>query len=142
MTNAENINSLSKLLSLELDIKFENHEKKLNSWGQVDNWAKISSNTELFLEVETSQKHPNTNVLKIWPHLEENNEIRIFLIQAFFPNSPGLTSNRGRLCDWVAEKMKRELKDRFGYAKIIVSNDTILEKDNLTKALNSFKNIA
>ena len=76
--------SISQFFETYLHKKFENNKYVLNKWGQVDDWIQIDNNTFVFLEVETSQKHPNTNVLKLWPFLEENKNIRVFLIQAFF----------------------------------------------------------
>jgi hypothetical protein len=51
--------------------------------GEVDNYAIIEKNTYVFLECEEG-KNTNTNVLKLYPYLEENPQISITLIHFFF----------------------------------------------------------
>ena len=102
-------------------IKFENFEFKLDNWGEVDNYAIIEKNTYVFLECERGQKHPNTNVLKLYPYLEENPQISITLIHFFFKENK-TPKNRIRLCNFVANKMKIDFGNRFNY-KIITQND-------------------
>ncbi|KQT24156.1 hypothetical protein ASG22_09070 [Chryseobacterium sp. Leaf405] len=109
---------VSQAIEKQLNIKFENYEFSLDGWGDVDNYAIINENSYVFLECELGQKHPNTNVLKLYPYLEENQEISITLIHFFFSNSKP-PKNRLKLCDFIAEKMKREFGDRFNYKKII-----------------------
>ena len=65
--------SKNKKFIESLNIEFEPNEFDLNGWGRVDFYSKEENDTLIFVEVENSgQKHPNTNVLKIWPFLEEN----------------------------------------------------------------------
>lgn len=118
-----NEQSVSDLITENLNINFQDSKYRLDGWGEVDNWVQLDNGVYLFLEVETSQKHPNTNVLKLWPYLDENKGIRIFLIQAYFLTSPGLSSNRGKLGEWTANKLKNILGKRFDYYKLVVDDD-------------------
>jgi len=132
---------VSKILETNLKINFSNSKFHLDGWGQVDNWVKLDNEKYLFLEIETSQKHPNTNVLKLWPYLDYNIEKKIFLIQTYFLYSPGLTSNRGKLSEWTASKLKAIYKNRFDYFKLVIV-DSIDEKvlEELRMKINKFKN--
>jgi len=113
---------VSSLLSQALGITFENSTYKLDDWGAVDNWAELGDGEFLFLEVESGQKHPDTNVAKLWPYLEKHGRERIFLIQAFFASSHNLESNRGRLGEWVAKKLEAVFPGRFRYCKLVIQD--------------------
>ncbi len=54
---------VAHVLEEHLGLSFANSKYEMKPWGQADDWASVSSDTILLLEVETSQKHPNTNVL-------------------------------------------------------------------------------
>lgn len=127
--------SVSEFIADQLQINLMGTKYRLDGWGEVDNWAQLDDGIFVFLEVETSQKHPNTNVLKLWPYLDDNKAIRIFLIQTYFPTSPGLTSNRGRLGEWTANKLKTILGKRFDYQKLVIdgNNDKNELKELRTK---------
>ncbi len=127
--------SVSEFIADQLQINLKGTKYRLDGWGEVDNWAQLDNGVFVFLEVETSQKHPNTNVLKLWPYLDDNKAIRIFLIQTYFPTSPGLTSNRGRLGEWTANKLKTILGKRFDYQKLVIdgNNDKNELKELKTK---------
>jgi hypothetical protein len=130
--------SVAKIIEEKLNVKFNNTKFKLNGWGEVDNWCKIGNQNFLFLEVETKQNHPNTNVVKLWPYLEEYPKIKIFLIQCFFSYSPGNKSNRGKLGIWTANKLSEIYRNRFEYKKIVIDenldNDFFdILKNNLNK---------
>ena len=131
---------ISRLVESKLGFEFQNQKYMLDNWGQVDNWCEIVKDTFVFLEVETSQKHPNTNVLKVWPYLSSHINKRVFLIQTYFTYSPGVKSNRGRLSEWLGEELQKILENRFQYYRIIVDkqNDWGLIK----KELETFKNKA
>lgn len=115
-TNIQNL-AVSKNIEDQLKITFENFEFNLNGWGDVDNYAVIGENSYVFLECEFGQKHPNTNVLKLYPFLEENSEISVTLIHFFFKENKA-PKNRLNLCSFIADKMKKEFGNRFNY-KII-----------------------
>ncbi|HUH34948.1 MAG TPA: hypothetical protein VL022_03870 [Moheibacter sp.] len=119
-TNIQNC-EVSAVIEKQLNIKFENYEFSLQGWGDVDNYAIIRESTYVFLECELGQKHPNTNVLKLYPFLEENPEISITLIHFFFKENK-TPKNRMRLCNFIANKMKTEFGSRFNY-KMIIQND-------------------
>lgn len=116
-TNKLNLD-VSSIIEKELNIKFENFEFSLEGWGDVDNYAILDKNTYIFLECERTQKHPNTNVLKLYPFLEENANLNITLIHFFFKENKA-PKNRVRLCDFIASKMKMEYGDRFNYKMIV-----------------------
>ena len=109
---------VSSEIEKQLNIKFENFEFKLGSWGEVDNYSIIDTNTIVFLECEKGKKHPNTNVLKLYPYLEENPEIKITLIHYFFKENK-TPKNRLALCDFIVNKMRKKFGNRFTYKKII-----------------------
>ena len=116
---------VTKILSHEFGLTFRDRKFDLGGWGQVDNYVKLRPNRYLFLEVETSQKHPNTNVLKVWPYLEDHPDDSVILAQAFFPDSPGYNSSRGRLGYWLGEKLESLFPGRFKYHRLIVSRDPL-----------------
>src|SRR5690606_6746903 len=118
-TNLKNL-EVSKIIEEQLNIKFENYEFRLNGWGDVDNYAKIGENSYVFLECEFSQKHPNTNVLKLYPFLEENSDVNVTLIHFFFKEN-ATPPNRRKLCVYIADKMNKEFGNRFNY-KMITQN--------------------
>lgn len=123
--------SVSEFIADQLQMRFNDTKYKLNGWGEVDNWTQLDNETFLFIEVETSQKHPNTNVLKLWPYLDENKAYRIYLIKTYFPSSPGLKSSRGRLSEWTASKLKTILGKRFDYSKLVIDGKN--DKEELIK---------
>ncbi len=61
-----------ELLSQRLGVNFGAAKRPLGSWGQADRCVELRRNSWLLLEVEGKQHHPNTNVLKLWPFLEEH----------------------------------------------------------------------
>ncbi|MCZ2223876.1 MAG: hypothetical protein LC122_09630 [Chitinophagales bacterium] len=115
---------VTEYLTEKLEIKFANSKFILNGWGQVDNYCKINDNTYFFLEVETKQKHPCTNVLKLYPYLEEHKNLKIILVQYYFTNSPGLNSNRGKLSFWLGMKLQELFKNRFYYFREVYEENT------------------
>jgi hypothetical protein len=142
MTTVEIESEVSQILENFLAISFENTKRKIDNWGKVDNWAELSSSKFVFLEIEAKQKHPCTNVLKLRPYLEKYKEAKIFLIQVFFPNSPGLASNRGKLCDWTAEKLQKEFNARFFYRKVVIDNGVISDSSSLRQEIQLFRTLA
>jgi hypothetical protein len=111
--------SVSALIENFLSIQFENHSYNLNGWGKTDNFVKIKE-TLILLEIEDKQKHPSTNVLKLWPFLKETPKVDVILIHAYIENCHGLKSNRGRLADWIADELKSQFNKRFDYIKLVV----------------------
>jgi len=125
-TSRENI-AVSNVIGESLSVAFNNKEFSLGKWGEVDNWSEIEENTIILLECEKGQKHPNTNVLKLFPYLEENPNLKIILLHYFYP--PNKTpKNRLALCNYIAEKMKKEFDGRFYYLSLRCQNNEIGKK--------------
>ena len=85
---------------------------------KADFSVELSSNTFLFVEVEETQTHPDTNVSKYWMFLEKNKGINIILIQIFgrgFTETKNNYRSRLDLCNFIAGKMSEALKERFKY---------------------------
>lgn len=114
---------VAEYISTVLKVKFEDSNFNLNGWGRVDNYAKIKDDLFLFLEVETSQKHPCTNVLKLFPYLEENIKTKIILLQVYFSDSPGLKSSRGTLSSWLGVKLQNIFSNSSFYFKAVFGTD-------------------
>ena len=111
-------NSKNKEIIESLNIEFEPNEFDLNGWGRVDFFLKGKNDTLIFVEVENSgQSHPNTNVLKLWPFLEENTSKKILLIHIILPQNKA-SKNRLKLCKFVGDKLEKLFKDRFRYIYI------------------------
>lgn len=100
----------------------------------------LPSHSFLILEIEASgQKHPNTNVLKVWPYLTENPETSVILVHAFLSSNPQLSGSRGRLCTWLAREMEVQLGRRFRYVRVVISADdfSVLEGGNELSSLRN-----
>ena len=115
-TDPKNI-AVTRLLEPHLKIEFENFEYRLDGWGEADNYCQLDNNTFVFIECERSQKHPNTNVLKYWPFLEENNSFKLILFHYFFPENKA-PKNRVRLCQFTASRIESVLTGRFQYVHL------------------------
>ncbi len=125
-TTEENI-AISDIIANVLGITFRNNEFPLGKWGEADNFCEISDGILLLLECEKGQKHPNTNVLKLYPYLEENPDKTIVLFHYFYPENKA-PKNRLILCDFIASKMENSLKDRFKYVSLKCERNYISEK--------------
>ena len=108
-----------------LGIDFESSELKLGKWGNVDFYSQ-HGNILVLLEVEKGQKHPSTNVIKVWPYLEENPDLKILLIQIVRQenNAP---KNRIALCKYIGKKIESEFPKRFRFVFREWHNDLALE---------------
>ena len=69
-------------------------ETRLGLGQYADNGALFGDRARLFVEYEGAQHHPPSNVLKYWPHLEQN----IFALDARQRKGP-----RSDLTDWVSD---------------------------------------
>lgn len=114
----QDIIKIAQSIGEELNVKFNHEEFSLNGWGEVDDYAIVNENYFILLECENSQKHPNTNVLKLFPFLEENSNLTIKLYHIFLKKNKA-PKNRIKLCDFVAEKMKLNFGARFSYIRIM-----------------------
>jgi hypothetical protein len=125
-TSEENI-EISDLISDSLGISFRNTEYSLGKWGEVDNWAMLPNDTIVILECEKGQKHPNTNLLKLYPFWEENSDKTIVLIHYFYPKNKA-PKNRLALCDFLSDKMEQLFVGRFHYISLRCDANEISEK--------------
>ncbi len=101
--------SIAQLLPFE----FEKKEFKLNCWGQADFYC-LHEGVLVLLEIEKGQKHPNTNVLKVWPYLDEYPEKKILLIQLIREENRA-PKNRLNLCKFTGKKLEEMYAGRFSY---------------------------
>lgn len=122
-TSAENI-IVSEILEKELGVSFSNEELNINNWGHVDNYCEFSPDTIILLECESGQKHPTTNVLKLFPYLEEQDQLHVILIHYFFPenNAP---KNRIALCEFMGSKLENFFGIRFQYVRLSCAPEQI-----------------
>jgi len=125
-TKQENI-EIAEIIGKELGISFSNQTYKLDSWGDADNFYEMNENDLVLFECEIRQKHPNTNVMKVFPYLEKHSNKRIILIHYFFPENKA-PKNRLALCDFIASKMENSLKDRFQYVSLKCEKSFVIEK--------------
>ena len=117
---------------------FELDELNLNGWGRVDFFS-YYKNILVLMEVEKGQKHPNTNVLKLWPYLEENPGQKILLIHVIRSDNQA-PKNRLALCEFTGEKLEKMFKGRFAY-KYIKGNpsDNPKVNDEIRRKLDLLK---
>jgi len=114
---------IADTLGRELGLEFQGRRFELDGWGQADNYALIQKDLLILLEVETSQKHPSTNVLKVWPYLEKHAGATVVLVQVFRTAAKNEKSSRGQLAAWVARRIKRALAGRFYYYRLLCESD-------------------
>ena len=115
-TSRENI-AISETIASALGITFNNEEFSLGKWGEVDDWCELSHDTIVLLECERTQKHPNTNVLKLYPWLEEFPKAHVILLHYFFPENKA-PKNRIALCNFIGEKLENNFGIRFQYVHL------------------------
>jgi hypothetical protein len=105
-----------EIVEKELQIKFAGNEMRLNGWGDADNHVYLSDNVLVLAEIENGQKHPQANVLKLWPYLEEEKTVRIILIHWLTRFSdPKISPNRKKLCEFTGNKLETLFPGRFKY---------------------------
>jgi hypothetical protein len=101
--------------------EFEDILPKLGTPERVDGWLKFTEDRWLILEVEETQKHPTTNVLKLMRFLDSNLNISIILAHVYFPDSNAVNSSRGELAAWLGSQMEQQyLSGRFYYRRLII----------------------
>jgi hypothetical protein len=108
---------ISQAIENTLGITFSNEEFKLDKWGNVDNWCHLSYDTLILLECEKGQRHPTTNVLKLYPYLREYSKIHVVLFHYFFPENKA-PKNRLALCNFLGEILETEFGIRFQYVPL------------------------
>ena len=122
-TTKENI-IISQAIEEAIGITLSNEEFSLGKWGEVDNWCNLSYDTLILLECEKGQKHPNTNILKLYPYLEEIPKVNVMLIHYFFPENKA-PQNRVALCHFLGDKLEAEFGIRFQYIHLKCQQDYI-----------------
>jgi len=107
-------------LATPLGLAFENGPLVLGEWGKADCWALLHERCRLLLEVESQQTHPSTNVLKVWPFLEEQKDLSVLLVHAFFVDSRSLRSSRAKLASWLGARLESMFPGRFWYRRVVL----------------------
>lgn len=110
-------------------VPFIGAKRKLDSWGEVDDYAVVRDDFLVLFEFEKGQKHPNTNVLKVWPYLDARPNLTIALVQLFVAGAQNEKGSRGRLAQWVADRMSLEFGGRFLYFRLLLMPDGALSGD-------------
>ncbi|MBK9096709.1 MAG: hypothetical protein IPM14_01050 [bacterium] len=123
----------------QLPFDFKNKELSLSGWGRVDFYCEIDD-ILIFLEVEREQRHPNTNVLKIWPFLEEHSQLKIFLIQIFMESKKKVSPNRLKLCRYVGQKLEELFPDRCRYYSFNWATGVQSHTNNILTKYSELKN--
>jgi hypothetical protein len=132
----------AQLVTRDTEVEFEGRCLQLKGWGSVDKQALLKPNCYLILEAEEGQKHPCTNVLKLWPYLEAEPEKSVILVHVFFQGGKRRDSSRGRLGPFVGQKMADALNGRFRYCQLVIDRnaDRIVEGlDDLRQSLLLWK---
>jgi len=112
-----------------LPFDFESTEFDLEGWGEGDFYCR-SGEILVFLEVEKSQNHPNTNVLKYWPFLDEHPDQKVLLIQMIIKGKKKISPNRIKLCKFMGKKLETLLQERFKYHFMIWNEDKLKSEVN------------
>ena len=117
MTRKDKIISLSNLIAQRIGLTLENKEFNYGKGiGRADNYC-ITSEYIVIFELEFSQRHPEMNVLKVWPYLNNNPSKKIFLIH-HITDTNFVSPNRIELSSFIAERIKADTK-RFEYFQIL-----------------------
>ncbi|WP_396146733.1 hypothetical protein [Flavobacterium sp.] len=117
-------NLLAKQIGLNPEDKEFNYGRGI---GQADNYCLISDWIIIF-ELEFSQRHPEMNVLKVWPFLDEYSNKKIFLIH-HITDTKSVSPNRIELSTFIANKVKNEHNNRFDYFQILNEFDKSKEAE-------------
>lgn len=115
-----------RLLTEALGVTFSPGKLDLGGWGESDLHADPAPLRKLIVEVEHGQKHPTTNIAKIWPWLEAQPDVRVLFVHAFItPNA--IPGNRQRVAAWIGEQLEHELQGRLLYRRLVIDNEKITE---------------
>lgn len=128
------LNHSSEIATM-LGITLTNNEYKLGEWGRADNHVWLTKNLLFLIEIEKSQRHPEMNVLKVWPYLEKNTQLKIILVQHII-SEDSVSPNRIRISKWLDIKMASELGSRFNYHLLVNS----IKDEEITAIKNSIAN--
>ena len=78
----------------------------------------LAENQRIFIEVEETQSHPDSNVLKYWLYLTRNQNIKVDLIHIFgreFTSTKRNYKSKIKSSRFLARKMQQDLGLRFNY---------------------------
>ncbi len=114
------------------DFDWEPQELTLDGWGRSDFYC-IKDNVLVILEVEKGQKHPNTNVTKIWPYLDTHPEKKILLIHVICSDNSA-PKNRIKLSEFIGNKMMQLYQTRFLYYLIEGTPQSYSEHNDAIKS--------
>ncbi len=102
---------------------------------KADDCIIMDDKHEIFIEIEETQCHPDTNVSKYWMYLEENKDKNIILIQ-FFGREFSIKQNylsRLMLCKFIADKIENENVERFKYYRLQSIEEKYIDSDYKNK---------
>lgn len=77
---------------------------------RADYGFQIDEQRFLFVEIEVGQTHPQTNVVKYWPWLDESEQREVLLVQLFYGNT-----RRRRLTAWLGKRLGNVFGGRLIY---------------------------
>jgi len=103
----------NKEIAQALNLPINDIEFTLDEWGNVDCFF-LENEILILMEIEKGQKHPNTNVLKVWPYLEKYPNLKMVLIQLIHPANKA-PKNRLKLCVFTGQKLEKLFPDRFRF---------------------------
>lgn len=116
----ENDVYVAGLVTAALGVQAAATELLLDGWGRADVHVALGAQRHLFVEVETNQKHPSTNVLKYWPWLEVRSDDRVILVHAFM-RPVTVSPNRLQLARWTGDRMTKSMNGRFWYCRLEIA---------------------
>jgi hypothetical protein len=123
---------VAALVGTVLSLAFRDKKLDLEGWGEADSYCELPGERYVVVEVEASQKHPTTNIAKLWPWLDARPKARVLFIHAIIDPNP-IPKNRLRLAAWLGQRMEREYRGRFAYRRLVIRNGTI--QQGLTEVL-------
>ncbi|GEM_PF-3779851 len=107
------IDSLKSLDFVRKEYRIKQRNDK--ELGYIDYAWEGKKNLLVLFEYEGKQAHPCTNVLKVWPYLEDFPDKKVLLFQYFAERSRESNSSRMRLAEFLGEKLINHYKERFKY---------------------------
>jgi hypothetical protein len=114
----ENILTHSNAIGTALGLQLTGKEYSLDAYGRADNHCRLNESLLFLVEIEMSQRHPEMNVLKVWPYLQNHEDQNIILVQHIIDRT-SVSPNRLLLCHWLNDEMAKTLASRFRYHLII-----------------------
>jgi len=98
---------------------------------QINNSSEV-----IFIEIEESQTHPDTNVSKYWGYLESNPNRKVKLIQIFgrgFSETENNYASRKKLSEFIAKKIKLAFPKDFEYVPLNLKDFNYSPEDYKSK---------